>query len=226
MKILIVEDEPELLATMTGFLMQQNYICEQAGDFKTAKYKLSVYVYDIILLDIGLPDGNGLNLIEIIKKYQKTAGIIIISAKNSLDDKIDGLELGADDYLTKHFALAELNSRIRALVRRKQFRGENIIQINDIQINTNKKTVKINNSAIELTAKEYDLLLFLAVNKDRLLTKEAIAEHLWQDNIDLADNFDFIYTHINMLRKKIKQVGGRDCIKTVYSMGYKLITNY
>ncbi len=221
MKILIVEDEIELLIAISNFLTKENYICELAENYANANDKLSIYEYDIILLDITLPDGNGLELLKSIKKHQKKAGIIIISAKNSLDDKIHGLDLGADDYITKPFYLAELNSRIKAVLRRKQFDGTNILTFNEISVNTESKSVTITGNAIALTKKEYDLLLFFLINKNRVLTKEAIAEHLWEDNIDLADTFDFIYTHLNNLRKKIRTAGGTDYIKTLYSMGYK-----
>jgi DNA-binding response OmpR family regulator len=186
-----------------------------------AEDKIASYEYDIILLDITLPDGNGLELLNRIKKRQKITGIIIISAKNSLNDKIHGLDLGADDYITKPFSLSELNSRIKAVLRRKQFDGTNIMTFNEISINTESKSVSINGNDIILTKKEYDLLLFFLINKNRVLTKEAIAEHLWEDNIDLASNFDFIYTHLNNIRRKIKSAGGSDYIKTLYGMGYK-----
>ncbi|MFN8239331.1 MAG: response regulator transcription factor [Bacteroidales bacterium] len=221
MKILIIEDEVELLVSISNFLTKETYVCELAESYSKADDKLAINEYDIILLDITLPDGNGLNLLKRIKKHQKKAGIIIISAKNSLDDKIHGLDLGADDYLTKPFFLSELNSRIKAVLRRKQFDGTSIITYNEISVNTESKSVKINSNVILLTKKEYDLLLFFIINKDRVLTKEAIAEHLWGDNIDMADTYDFIYTHLNNLRKKIRIAGGADYIKTMYGMGYK-----
>lgn len=221
MKILIVEDEIELLIAMSNFLIRENYICELAENFLKADEKLSIYEYDIILLDISLPDGNGLELLKIIKKYQVKAGVIIISAKDSLDDKISGLDKGADDYMTKPFQLSELNSRIKAVIRRRQFDGNNILKFNEISINTDSKEVSVNEQEINLTKKEYDLLLYFIINKNRVLTKEALAEHLWNDNIDLADNFDFIYTHLNNIRKKIKRTGGNDYIRTIYGMGYK-----
>lgn len=222
MKILIIEDEVELLIALSNYLTKENYICELAESFRKADEKLSVYEYDLILLDITLPDGNGLKLLSTIKKYQKNAGVIIISARNSLDDKINGLDLGADDYLTKPFQLSELNSRIKAILRRRQFDGTNVITFNEISVNTESKTVTVEGREINLTKKEYDLLLFFLINKNRVLTKEAISEHLWADNIDMADNFDFIYTHLNNIRTKIKKAGGNDYIKTLYGMGYKL----
>lgn len=221
MKILIIEDEVELLIAMSNFLIRESYVCELAENFSKAEEKLSIYEYDMILLDISLPDGNGLELLKIIKKRHLKSGVIIISAKNSLDDKISGLDLGADDYMTKPFQLSELNSRIKAVFRRQQLDGENIITFNEIAINTANKTISVYEKELVFTKKEYDILLYFIINKNRMLTKEAIAEHLWDDNIDLADNFDFIYTHLNNIRKKIRTAGGNDYIKTIYSMGYK-----
>lgn len=221
MKVLIVEDEIELLVAISNFLTRENYICELSESYEKADDKLSIYEYDVILLDITLPDGNGLDLINRVKKCQEKAGVIIISAKNSLDDKITGLDLGADDYITKPFYLSELNSRIKAVLRRKQFDGASILMFNEISVDTDSKSVRINDKAIVLTKKEFDLLLFFLINKERVLTKEAIADHLWEDNIDMADTFDFIYTHLNNLRRKIRNAGGKDYIKTLYGMGYK-----
>ncbi len=221
MKILIVEDEIDLLITLSNYLVKENYICELADNFQKADEKLSIYDYDIILLDIMLPDGNGLDLLKTIKKYQIKAGVIILSAKNSLDDKINGLDLGADDYLTKPFQLSEMNARIKAVLRRRHFDGSNMLTFQEISIDTVGKSVTVHGKELILTAKEYDLLLFFLINKNRVLTKEVIAEHLWADNIDMADNFDFIYTHLNNIRKKIKHAGGNDYIKTIYGMGYK-----
>ncbi len=221
MKILIVEDEIELLIAVSNYLTREKYICEMAESFQKAVEKLSVYEYDVILLDITLPDGNGLDLIKLIKQYNLPAGLIILSAKDSLDDKINGLDLGADDYLTKPFQLSELNSRIKAVLRRRKYDGTTLIKFNEITVNTDSKEVKVNNKPIRLTKKEYDMLLYFIINKNRVLTKEAIAEHLWDDNIDLADNFDFIYTHLNNLRRKIKSKNGNNYIQTIYGMGYK-----
>ena len=221
MKILIIEDEIELLIGVSNYLTKENYICELAENFEKANNKLSIYEYDIILLDITLPDGNGIELLKTIKKNNIHAGIIIISAKSSLDDKINGLDLGADDYMTKPFQLSELNSRIKAVLRRHKYDGNNMLIFNEISVDTDGKLIRINNQKINLTKKEYDMLLYFIINKNRILTKEAIAEHLWNDNIDLADNFDFIYTHLNNIRRKIKLVGGTDYIKTIYGMGYK-----
>ncbi len=221
MKILIIEDEIELLIAISNYLIKENYICELADNFLKAYEKTAIYEYDIILLDITLPDGNGLELLKTIKKHNLKAGIIILSAKNSLDDKIVGLDQGADDYLTKPFQLSELNSRIKALLRRRNYAGSDIVNFNEISINTDSKIVTINGQLITLTKKEYDILLFLIINQNRVLTKEVIAEHLWEDNIDLTNSYDFIYTHLNNIRKKIKSAGCVDYIKTFYGMGYK-----
>jgi DNA-binding response OmpR family regulator len=221
MKILIIEDEIELLLALNNYLIKEGFICELAENYSSASEKISFHQYDIILLDIGLPDGNGFELISLIKKSHVQSGVIILSAKNSLDDKINGLDLGADDYLTKPFQLSELNSRIKAVLRRHQFYGHNQLKFNELIIDTNSKSVHVNEKEIVLTKREYDLLLFFLMNKNRVLTKEAIAEHLWADNIELADNFDFIYTHLNNIRKKVKTAGGKNYIKTIYGMGYK-----
>jgi DNA-binding response OmpR family regulator len=221
MKILIIEDEVDLLIAISNFLVKEKYVCELATTFELAHEKITCYEYDLILLDITLPGGNGLDLIPVIKKFNPLAGVIIVSAKNSLDDKVAGLDLGADDYLTKPFQLSELNSRIKAVLRRHQFDGSNRVVLNEISIDTNSKSIEVNGTCITLTKKEYDLLLYFMINQNRILTKEAIAEHLWNDNVELADNFDFIYTHLNNLRRKIKLAGGNDYIKTIYGMGYK-----
>ncbi len=221
MKVLIIEDEIELLIVISNYLTKEKYVCVLAENFAKAREKLSIYEYDIILLDIGLPDGNGLKLIDTIKKYNHYAGLIIISAKNSLDDKISGLDKGADDYMTKPFQLSELNSRIRALLRRRQLDSSNTLTFNELTIDALAKTLIINGQEIKLTKKEYDMILYFVINKNRVLTKEAIAEHLWDDNIDLADSYDFIYTHLNNIRRKIKNAGGTDYITTIYGMGYK-----
>ncbi len=221
MKILIIEDETELLKEIASYLLKENYTCELAADFESAHEKLHLYHYDIAVIDITLPDGSGLELIRELKKLKTDTGILIISAKNSLDDKLNGLEMGADDYITKPFHLAELNARIKAIIRRRKFSGSMEIIHNEIKINPEDKHVLVNETELQLTKKEYELLHFFIANKNRLLTRESIAEHLWGDNIDLADNFDFIYTHINNLRKKIAYAGGNDYLQTVYGMGYK-----
>ena len=221
MKILIVEDEKELLNTTCQYLKKEEYVCEKAETYFDAEDKIISYDYDIVILDINLPDGNGLDLLKIIKKTKAETGVLIVSAKDSLDDKLKGLDLGADDYITKPFHLAELNSRVNSLIRRRKFKGNENIVFNEIEIDPSAKTIMANDQPLDLTKKEYHLLLYLVTNKNRVLTKEGIAEHLWGDNIDMADNFDFIYTHMRNLRKKIKKTGAKDYLNTIYGLGYK-----
>jgi len=221
MKILLVEDERELSDSILSYLKREGYVCESAADFSSAAEKIALYRYDCLLVDITLPGGSGLELLNSVKKTAHAPGIIIISAKNSVDDKIAGLDLGADDYLAKPFSLAELNSRVKSVLRRRNFNGENEIIFNELKIKPNEQLVMIKKKTPALTKKEYDLLLFFVSNKGRVLTKESIAEHLWGDNIDMADSYDFIYTHIKNLRKKMIEAGSGDYIKTVYGMGYK-----
>ncbi|MGJ8744958.1 response regulator transcription factor [Polaribacter sp.] len=222
MKYLIAEDEIELQQSIVTYLQRDGNICEVASDYREASEKTEIYDYDVIILDINLVSGSGLEVLKTLKKEKKKAGVIIISANNSLSDKLEGLDLGADDYITKPFHLAELNARINAVLRRGKYGGNDIIEFNEIQINTKAKTTHIDGKQISLTRKEYDLLIFFISNKGRVLSKEIIAEHLWGDDSDLLDNFDFIYVHINNLRKKLTTEGAK-YIKTAYGSGYKFI---
>ena len=219
MKILIIEDEKALSESITTYLKGQDYICETATDFNSAMEKTELYEYDCILLDITLPGGSGLSVLKELRANNKMDGVLIISAKNSIDDTVAGLTLGADDYLPKPFHLSELNARIAAIIRRKQFGGSSIIRFNDISIDTQAKVAAVNNTSLDLTRKEYELLLYFISNKRKVISKTAIAEHLWGD--EMSGNLDFIYTHIKNLRKKLVEAGEADYIKTVYGMGYK-----
>ena len=225
MKILLIEDEIELQKCIQHYLEQDGYIVEIAENFLTAEDKTAVYDYDCILVDITLPDGNGLEIIKQLKKIKCNTGIIIISAKNSLDDKIFGLDIGADDYLPKPFHLSELNARIKALIRRKKFEGNNEIVINEIVIIPDSRLVFVKNLEVILTSKEYDLLMYFISNKNRVVTKNAVAEHLLGDDADQLDNFNFIYTHVKNLRKKLLNNGAEDYIKSIYGFGYNFNTN-
>lgn len=220
MKILLIEDEPELRKSIKMYLHQDGYIIESAEDFRKASDKVGVYDYDCILVDITLPYGSGLDIVRQLKAAGSKAGIIIISAKDSSDDKVEGLDLGADDYLAKPFSLAELNSRIKALFRRKNFEGNKTIVVNEITINPDQRSVSVHNEAVNLTAKEYDLLMFFVSNKNRVLSKGSIAEHLWGDFADQMDNYDFVYVHLRNLRKKLTEKGCKDYVQTVYGNGY------
>ena len=221
MKLLVIEDEKALADNIKSYLSTNEVICEVAHTYQDAAAKLNIFSYDVILLDIMLPDGNGLDILHLLKQAHSETGILIISAKNSLDDKVQGLELGADDYLTKPFHLSELNARLKAIYRRRKFQGFTEIEFNEITVDTNNHEVSIHGKLMELTVKEYELLLFFISNKNRVLTKQTIAEHLWGDNVDFLDSFDFVYQHIKNLRKKIAAANGTDYIKTIYGLGYK-----
>ncbi len=221
MKILIVEDEIELLDSIVSFLKNADFLCEKAATFFDAEDKLVSFKYDVVVLDINLPDGSGIDLLRLIKNQNPETGVLIVSARDSLDDKLEGLDLGADDYITKPFHLAELNSRINSLIRRRNFGGSESIVFNEIEIDPTSKTVSIDKKPIELTKKEYNLLLYFISNKNKVVTKESIAEHLWGDEIEMADSYDFIYTHLGNLRKKMKKFGSKDYVKTMYGLGYK-----
>lgn len=222
MKLLLVEDEKALLDNMLAYLNRGDIVCEAAATFREAQDKLLSFAYDIVVLDIMLPDGNGLQLLRLLKDAQPEAGVLIVSAKNALDDRVQGLELGADDYLTKPFHLPELNARLKAIYRRRKFQGHKAVQFNEISINTDTHDATVHDTTLTLTLKEYELLLFFIANKNRVLTKQTIAEHLWGDHVDLQDSFDFVYQHIKNLRKKITAAGGEDYIKTIYGLGYKM----
>jgi DNA-binding response OmpR family regulator len=221
MKVLIIEDEKPLADSMVQYLSQEGYRCESVSLFRKALEKINIYNYDCVVVDIGLPDGNGLDLIRELKKNKSETGIIIVSARNALNDRIDGLEIGADDYLTKPFHLSELNARLKSIIRRRTFSGNKEIIYNEISIEPDSMSVSVNSHPITLTKKEYDLLLYFLANKNHVVTKESIAEHLWGDNMDLVDSFDFIYTHIKNLRRKMLDKGAKDYIQTIYGMGYK-----
>jgi DNA-binding response OmpR family regulator len=220
MKILIVEDEENLRLTIVNFLENGGYICEQADKLESAEAKLHLYEYDCLLVDIGLPDGNGLDLILKLKTEYPQTGVIIISAKNSLDDKVLGLDLGADDYISKPFNLTELNARIKSVYRRLKLGGKKELTIDKLRIFPENRQVIVADEQLVLTKKEFDLLLFFISNPQRVLTKESIAEHLWGDFADSADSFDFVYSQIKNLRKKLHEKTGVDYFKNVYGSGY------
>jgi DNA-binding response OmpR family regulator len=221
MKILIIEDEKQLVKSMAQFLRQESYVCEVAYTASEANEKILLFDYDCILLDISLPDGNGLKILEKLRENNKTDGVIMITAKGSFDDRITGLNLGADDYLPKPFYLPELSARISAVIRRKRFDGNNKVSLHEIEIDLLGKTVRVSGKEIELTRKEYDLLVFLIANKNRVVSKNAMAEHLSGDDAELLDKFDFIYSHVKNLKKKLTESGCKDYINSIYGLGYK-----
>jgi DNA-binding response OmpR family regulator len=223
MKILIIEDERELSDSISKYLTTEQFTCEAAYEYDTALVKIHMNEYSCIILDITLPNGNGLDLLRELKTLDKAEGVLIVSARNSLDDKINGLNSGADDYLAKPFHLPELGARVSAIIRRKSFGGNNLVKAGALVLDIQDKSIKYKDIPIVLTRKEYELLLYLLSNKNRVVTKEAIVEHLWGDDIDMADSYDFIYSHIKNLRKKMIAAGCPDYIKAIYGMGYKFV---
>ncbi|PRY09013.1 DNA-binding response OmpR family regulator [Pontibacter ummariensis] len=221
MKVLVVEDERALKESILTYLRQEGYVCESADNFRDASLKTSDYSYVCVIVDLTLPGGNGLEIVRQLKENYPDTGIIIISAKNALDDKITGLEVGADDYLTKPFHLSELNARLKSVIRRRNFNGQKVVQAGAIKVFPDAAEASVEDSKLNLTKKEYDLLLYFIANRKRVLTKESIAEHLWGDHVDGLDSLDFVYTHIKNLRRKLQAAGGGDYIQSVYGLGYK-----
>ena len=221
MKILIVEDEIQLAESIHRYLRSNDFIIELSSTIKDAIDKITLYEYDCILLDLMLPDGNGFEVLKELKRLNKEDGVIIISAKETLETKIEGFNIGADDYLTKPFHLSELFVRIQALIRRKNFQGNNVVTFQEITIDLQYKSVQVNNTLIDTTKKEFELLLYLIGNQNKVLSKSAIAEHLSGDLADMLDNHDFIYAHIKNLKRKFNEAGCGDYIETVYGFGYK-----
>ena len=221
MKVLVVEDELALLQDIKKYLEVENMVVETVSDFCQALSKISAFEYDCIVVDINLPNGSGFDIIQELKRQKAKAGIIIISARDSLDDKLKGLNIGADDYLVKPFHLSELNARINSIIRRRFLEGNNLTTFKEICIDHAAQTVKVNNKPMILTRKEFDLLVYFITNKNRVLSQLAIVEHLWQDEVELADSYTFLYTHIRNLRKKFQDADCPNYLKSVYGIGYK-----
>lgn len=223
MRILIVEDEKDFRLTLGQFLEQNGYECVFATTFKKAMELIKKSNFCCVLLDAGLPDGNGIELIELIKRESPTAGILVLSARDAVDDKVKGLELGADDYLTKPFHFSELHARIQSVIRRRSYGGKNDLDFGDLQIRLNEKQVVVKGQVVQLTKKEYEILAFLAGNPTYLVTKEALADAIWGDKAEMATSFDFVYSQIKNLKRKLADAGAPDYVKVVYGMGYKLV---
>ena len=224
MKILIIEDEKSLREVMARSLEKERFVVEEAGDYASALQKINDYDYDCVLLDIMLPGGSGLSILEELKRARKRESVIIISAKDSIEDKVTGLDLGADDYLAKPFHLAELNARVKSVIRRKQADGDMHISIGNLSVFPDRHEASIDGKELKLNRKEFDLLYYFVINPDRLINKTALAESVWGDRIDQADSLDFIYPHVKNLPKKIKTAGATPEIKAVYGFGYKLVS--
>jgi DNA-binding response OmpR family regulator len=221
MKILVVEDEPLLNQSIVEYLKPLEYTCEAVTDFSAALEKIDLYNYDCIILDIMLPDGDGFRLLKELRSQQKADGVIIVSARNQIEDKLKGLSLGADDYMTKPFNLAELGLRVSAIVRRKNQMTSKCLEFEEISVDTDSRSVTVNDIPLQLTRTEYKFLVYFIVNKNRLLSKNIIAEYLYGDDMEAVQNFDFMYAHIKNLRKKLLNAGARDYISSIYGMGYK-----
>lgn len=222
MKLLIVEDETSLLRSILEYFTQETFLCEGVTTFSDAINKIDDFNYDCIILDINLPDGNGLKLLEYLRNDKKKDGVIIISAKDSLDDKIAGLDLGADDYVTKPFHLSELNARVKALIRRKYGEGASLLEMGNIKLNLTSRSATCSDKPLNLTKNEFNLLAYLFSNQNRVISKQAIAEHIYGDQSDNMPSFDFVYTQMKNLKRKLKEKGCDDLIETVYGLGYKL----
>lgn len=222
MKILIVEDEKPIREEMVRFLADRRYVVEEAECFAVADEKIALYDYDCMVVDIMLPDGSGLDLIRKVRAAGKGMAVLVVSARGNTEDKIAGLNLGADDYMAKPFSLAELNARINAVLRGRNFDGANVVHFHELEVNVGQRQVAVDGGEVLLTRKEFDMLLYFLTNREQVLSKESIVEHLWGDTMGLSsDSFDFVYTHIRNLRSKLMNAGARDYIHTVYGVGYK-----
>ena len=224
MKILIVEDEPSLREVMQRALQQEHYVVETAATYAEADTRVAGYSYDCILLDIMLPDGNGLRLLEHIKQLRKRENVIIISARDSLEDKVLGLEQGADDYLPKPFHTAELLARIRSVLRRGRSGGDLTIDLGNVSLEPEGRRVQVGGAELPLLKKEFDILLYFMQRPNHLIDKSVLAEAVWGDHADQADNFHFVYAQIKNLRHKLSEAGATIEIRAVYGFGYKLVT--
>ncbi len=220
MKLLIIEDESAILQSIVNYFQKEKCLCETASTFREASEKIYLHQYDCIILDLNLPDGLGFDLLDEIKEKKSDTGILILSARNGLDDRLKGLEMGSDDYLTKPFHLSELNARVKAIIRRKNFNTTNELVVNEIAVDLSSKTIRILGNEVFFSNKEYDLLLYFLRNANRVMSKTSISEHLWGDDMDMTEDFELLYAQIKNLRKKLKNALGVDYISTVYGMGY------
>lgn len=221
MKLLLVEDEPDLLASVVSYLQAQQYVCEVATTYAQAQEKMLLYSYECIVLDLTLPGGDGLDLLRELQRQQRGAGVIITSARAGVDDRITGLELGADDYLPKPFYLPELSARIAALVRRRHYQGTNLLVVGALSVDVPARQATVSGRPLTLTRTEFDLLLLLLANQRRVVTKGAIAEHLSGDAAEQFDSFEHVYAHVKSLKRKLTEAGASNYIRMMYGLGYR-----
>lgn len=222
MKILIIEDEPSLREIMSRVLRQEGYVVESAATYLEADSKVAGYSYDCILLDVMLPDGNGLKLLEHIRDLGKRENVIIVSARDSLEDKVYGLELGADDYLPKPFHTAELVARVRSVLRRGRTAGELSLKLGNVVLKPESRVVEVGGEPLTLLKKEFDILFYFMQRPNHMIDKSMLAEAVWGDYADDSDNFQFVYAQIKNLRRKLTQADASIEISAVYGFGYKL----
>ncbi len=222
MKLLAVEDEPGLLTSIQEYFTEEDFLCEAVSTYAESLRKIEDFNYDCIILDLNLPDGSGLTLLKYLRQEKKEDGVVIISARGSLDDKIQGLNLGADDYIIKPFHLSELNARVKALIRRKYGKGVNLLEAGNLRLDLLSRTVMCNRQPLSLSRHEFDLLNYLLNNKNRVVSKQAIAEHIYGDETENMPSFDLVYSHIKNLKRKLKETGCDGLIETVYGLGYKI----
>lgn len=225
MKILIVEDDASLREIIHRALVDEGYVVETASTFFEADSKLAGYSYDCILLDVMLPDGSGLQLLEHLRALGKRENVIIISARDSVEDKVAGLEFGADDYLPKPFHTAELLARVKSVLRRGRTAGELSINLGNVSLKPENRVVSISGKELSLLKKEYDILFYFMQRPSHVIDKAVLAEAVWGDYADDADNFQFVYAQIKNLRRKLVEAAATIEIVSVYGFGYKLVVN-
>lgn len=224
MKILLIEDEDALRELTARALGKEGYVVEEASSYDEAWDKLNLFSYDCVLLDIMLPDGNGLDLLRSFKAEGKAMNVIIISARDSLEDKVSGLDEGADDYLPKPFHTAELIARVKSVIRRASGGSRNGLTFGNVTVSQDARTAEAAGHPLTLLKKEYDILTYFIMRPGHIIDKSVLAEAVWGDDIYQADNFDFIYSQVKNLRKKLEEAGADIEIKSVYGFGYKLVT--
>ena len=221
MQILIVEDEVPLMDSMVSYLEMEGFKCERAGDYHSALPMLDMHDYICMLIDLNLPDGDGLNLVRLARQNHAHSGIIIVSARNAIEERVKGLEMGADDYLVKPFHLSELVARVHSVARRTRMQGAEVLSFGMIRVLPEERKCFVDQQPVDLTKKELDLLLYLMSNRNRVVTKESIADYLWGEYGGGYGSYDFVYTHLKNLRRKLVDAGCPDYIRNMYGVGYK-----